>query len=386
MFSFSKQSINKKDISSVIKVLNSDYLTQGGQVPKFEKKIIKLVNAKYGVAVNSGSSALHLACLALDLKKNDNVWTVPNTYAATVNCAINCGAIIDFVDIDPRTWNISVEKLELKLRSVPKKKLPKIVIPVHFAGQPTEQKKIWYLSKKYGFKIIEDASHSFGARHFNEPVGSCKWSDITVFSFHPVKIITTAEGGIATTNSKKLAETMQIYRNNGITKNSNLFVFKKKNQPWYYEQQTYGFNFRMNDISAALGLSQLERFKKFIRKRNVIANLYKRQLNNYPIKFQKILSYNLSSYHLFVIQFDLKKSKYSYKEIFKKLRSKSIYVNLHYMPIHCSPYFKKKGFKLNQFPVSENYSLRSMSIPIYFDLKMKKLIQISNLIKNFFKN
>ncbi len=386
MFSFSKQSINKKDISSVIKVLNSDYLTQGGQVPKFEKKIIKLVNAKYGVAVNSGSSALHLACLALDLKKNDNVWTVPNTYAATVNCAINCGAIIDFVDIDPRTWNISVEKLELKLRSVPKKKLPKIVIPVHFAGQPTEQKKIWYLSKKYGFKIIEDASHSFGARHFNEPVGSCKWSDITVFSFHPVKIITTAEGGIATTNSKKLAETMQIYRNNGITKNSNLFVFKKKNQPWYYEQQTYGFNFRMNDISAALGLSQLERFRKFIKKRNVIANLYKRQLNNYPIKFQKILSYNLSSYHLFVIQFDLKKSKYSYKEIFKKLRSKSIYVNLHYMPIHCSPYFKKKGFKLNQFPVSENYSLRSMSIPIYFDLKMKKVIQISNLIKNFFKN
>jgi len=386
MFPFSKQSISKKDISSVIKVLNSDYLTQGKQVPRFENEIIKLVKAKYGIAVNSGSSALHLACLALGLKKNDNVWTVPNTYAATVNCAINCGAIIDFVDIDSKTWNISIEKLELKLRSVPKKKLPKIVIPVHFAGQPTEQKKIWYLSKKYGFKLIEDASHSFGAKHFNDPVGSCKWSDITVFSFHPVKIITTAEGGIATTNSKKLAETMRIYRNNGITKNSNLFVFKKKNQPWYYEQQTYGFNFRMNDISAALGLSQLERFKKFIKKRNVIANLYKRQLNNYPIKFQKILSYNLSSYHLFVIQFDLKKSKYSYKEIFKKLRSKNIYVNLHYMPIHCSPYFKKKGFKLNQFPVSENYSLRSMSIPIYFDLKMKKVIQISNLIKNFFKN
>ena len=384
MFSFSKQSINKKDISSVIKVLNSDYLTQGKQVPKFENKITKLVKAKYGIAANSGSSALHLACLALGLKKNDNVWTVPNTYAATVNCAINCGAIIDFVDIDSTTWNISTEKLELKLRSTPKKKLPKIVIPVHFAGQPTEQKKIWYLSKKYGFKIIEDASHSFGARHFNEPVGSCKWSDITVFSFHPVKIITTAEGGIATTNSKKLADAMRIYRNNGITKNSNLFVFKSKNLPWYYEQQTHGFNFRMNDISAALGLSQLERFKKFIKKRNAIANLYKRKLNNYPIKFQKILSYNLSSYHLFVIQFDLEKSKYSYKEMFNKLRSKNIYVNLHYMPIHCSPYFKKKGFKFNQFPVSENYSLSSMSIPIYFDLKIKKIIQITNLIKNFF--
>ena len=215
-------------------------------------------------------------------------------------------------------------------------------------------------------------------------MGSCKWSDITVFSFHPVKIITTAEGGIATTNSKKLADAMRIYRNNGITKNSNLFVFKRKNLPWYYEQQTHGFNFRMNDISAALGLSQLERFKKFIKKRNAIANLYKRKLNNYPIKFQKILSYNLSSYHLFVIQFDLKKSKYSYKEMFNKLRSKNIYVNLHYMPIHCSPYFKKKGFKLNQFPVSENYSLSSMSIPIYFDLKIKKIIQITNLIKNFF--
>ena len=179
---------------------------------------------------------------------------------------------------------------------------------------------------------------------------------------------------------------MRIYRNNGITKNSNLFVYKKKSQPWYYEQQTHGFNFRMNDICAALGLSQLERFKKFIKKRNVIANLYKRQLNNYPIKFQKILSYNLSSYHLFVIQFDLKKLRYSYKEMFNKLRSKNIYVNLHYMPIHCSPYFKKKGFKLNQFPVSENYSLRSMSVPIYFDLKIKKVIQISNLIKDFFKN
>jgi len=384
MFPFSKQSINKKDISSVTKVLNSDYLTQGKQVPKFENKIIKLVKAKYGVAVNSGSSALHVACLALGLKKNDNVWTVPNTYAATVNCAINCGAVIDFVDIDPKTWNISVEKLELKLRSVPKKKIPKIVIPVHFAGQPTEQKKIWYLSKKYGFKIIEDASHSFGARHFNEPVGSCKWSDITVFSFHPVKIITTAEGGLATTNSKKLADAMRIYTNNGITKNSNLFVFKKKKQPWYYEQQTYGFNYRMNDISAALGLSQIVRFKKFIKKRNIIANLYKEQLNNYPIQFQKIYNYNLSSYHLFVIKFDLKKTKYSYKQIFKKLRSKNIYVNLHYMPIHCSPYFKKKGFKLNQFPVSENYSLTSMSIPIYFDLKVKKVIQISNLIKKFF--
>ena len=384
MFPYSKQSVNKKDISAVFKVLNSNFLTQGPQVPKFESKIANLVKAKYGIAVNSGSSALHLACLALGLKKNDNVWTVPNTYAATVNCAINCGAIIDFVDIDKDTWNMSVEKLELKLRSVSKKKLPKIVIPVHFAGQPTEQKKIRHLSKKYGFKIIEDASHSFGARHFNEPVGSCKWSDITIFSFHPVKIITTAEGGMATTNSKKLADVMRIYRTNGITKSSNLFFYKKKNQPWYYEQQTFGFNFRMNDISAALGLSQLQRFKKFVEKRNMIASLYKRKLNSYPIKFQKIHNYNSSSYHLFVIKLDLKKSKYSYKEIFNKLRSKNIYVNLHYMPLHCSPYFKKKGFKLNQFPISENYSSCAISLPIYFDLNIKKVIQISNLIKKFF--
>jgi len=384
MFPYSRQSINRKDISSVVRVLNSAFLTQGKHVPKFEKKFTELVNARYGVATNSGTSALHLACLVLNLKKNDIVWTVPNTYAATVNCAINCGAKIDFVDIDKNTWNMSADKLEFKLRSTNKKKLPKLIIPVHFAGQPTEQRRIWHLSKKYGFKIIEDASHSFGAKHFNETVGSCKWSDITVFSFHPVKIITTGEGGMATTNSQKLADKMKIYRTNGIIKNPNFFVFKNKNHPWYYEQQTYGFNFRMNDISAALGLSQLKRFKKFVKKRNLIANLYKKELKSCPVKFQQILKGNLSSYHLFVIQLDLKKTKYSYKQIFNKLRSKNIYVNLHYLPLHLSPYFKKMGFKLKQFPVSENYSQTSMSIPIYFDLKIKKVLKIAALIKSFF--
>ena len=283
MIPYSRQSINKQDIASIVRVLKSDFLTQGPLVEKFEKKISNLVKAKYAVASNSGSSALHLACLSLKLGPKDIVWTVPNTFAATVNCAINCGASVDFVDIDSETWNISIDRLIQKLHYAKrKKKLPKILIPVHFAGQPTEQKTIWELSKKYNFKIIEDASHSLGAKHFGEPVGSCKWSDITVFSFHPVKIITTGEGGMSLTNNRLLADKMKMYRTNGITKNLRYFKIKNS-QPWYYEQQESGFNYRMNDISATLGLSQIMRLNKFLKKRNRIAEIYKRLLKNIPI-------------------------------------------------------------------------------------------------------
>ena len=290
MFPYSRQSIYKKDILSVVRVLKSDFLTQGPLVNKFEKKILNYVKAKYAVATNSGSSALHIACLALNLKKGDIVWTVPNTFAATANCALLCGAKVDFVDIDKNTWNMCVRSLEKKLQKE-KNKLPKIVIPVHFAGQPTEQKKIWELSKKFKFKIIEDASHSLGAKHFIEPVGSCKWSDITVFSFHPVKIITTGEGGMATTNNKKYSDQMKIFLSNGIVKDSKLFKFKKKNQPWYYEYQKTGFNYRMNEISASIGISQLSRLKGFLKKRNNIAKLYKKILDKLFIRYQKINKY-----------------------------------------------------------------------------------------------
>ncbi len=386
MIPYSRQNINKTDIQSVINVLKSDFITQGPTVKNFENKISRLVNSKFAVSANSGSSALHLACLALGIKKNDIVWTVPNTFAATANCAINCGAKVDFVDIDSRTFNISVENLEKKLKKTAKKKLPKLIIPVHLGGQPCEQKKIWLLSKKYKFKILEDASHSFGAKHFAEPVGSCKWSDVTVFSFHPVKIITTGEGGIATTNNRKLAREMEMFKTNGIIKEKKNFLIKKKNLgPWYYEQQNFGFNYRMNDISAALGLSQIKRLKKFLLKRNYIAKIYKKELTEPYFKVQKIFKYNFSSYHLFTVQLELKKFRYSYYEIFKKLRKKNFFVNLHYMPLHMNPFFTKKGFKKTQFPISEKYGKRTLSLPIYYGLKKKKIIQICNLLKSFIK-
>jgi len=384
MIPYSRQSISKQDIASVSRVLKSNFLTQGPLVEKFEKKMSNVVRSKYAVASNSGSSALHLACLSLGLGSKDIVWTVPNTFAATANCAINCGAIIDFVDIDSDTLNISIDSLKKKLiYAKRKKKLPKILIPVHFAGQTTEQKIIWNLSKKYNFKVIEDASHSIGAKHYGEPVGSCKWSDITVFSFHPVKIITTAEGGMSLTNDKRLADKMKMYRTNGIIKDSlNLKI--RNSKPWYYEQKESGFNYRMNDISAALGLSQLKRLKRFLRRRNEIAKIYKKLLKDSPVKFQKILNHNHSSYHLFIAKFDLKKSKYNYKYIFKKLRSKNFFVNLHYMPLHLSPFFKGKGFRKGQFPISENYARNSLSLPIFFDLKKEAIKKICRTINSFF--
>ena len=386
MLPFSRQSIDKKDISSVIKVLKSNFITQGPKVIEFENKISKFVKSKFAIASNSGTSSLHLACLAIGIKKGDIVWTVPNTFAASANCAINCGASIDFVDINKDTWNMDINELEKKLYiSKKKKKLPKIIIPVHFAGQPTDQKEIWLLSKKYNFKIIEDASHSLGAKHKREPVGSCRWSDITVFSFHPTKIITTGEGGMATTNNIKYAKKMMLYRTNGITKKNKLFKFKKKNEPWYYEQQSIGFNYRMNDISAALGISQLQRIVNFIKKRNYIAKIYRKRLKSSFIKFQSIKSDNLSSYHLFIIKLEIKRLKFTYKKIFNYLRKKNIYVNLHYLPLHLSPFFRNLGFKLNTFPLSEEFSKSAISIPIFYDLKKKQIENICKEIKRLLK-
>jgi len=386
MVPYSRQSINKQDISSVIKVLKSNFLTQGPKVLEFEKKFSQYVKSKYAVSSNSGSSSLHLACLSLNIGKNNIVWTVPNTFAASANCAINCGAKVDFVDIDPKTWNIEISSLEKRLLiSKKKNKLPKALIPVHFGGQATEQKEIWKLSKKFKFKIIEDASHSIGAKHYGEMVGSCKWSDVTVFSFHPTKIITTGEGGMATTNDKKIAEKMKIYRTNGITKDYKLFKNKKNSEPWYYEQLECGYNYRMNDIAAALGISQLKRINQFIKKRNLIAKLYKKILKDVPVEFQKINTYNFSSYHLFIIKLDLGKFKYSYKKIFNFLRAKKYFVNLHYMPLHLSPYFKKKGFKKNDFPIAEHFGKLALSIPVYNDLKLKKIYEICKTIQSFAK-
>ena len=382
-FKYSTQTISKKDIISVNKILKSEFLTQGPKTPEFENKIKILVGSKYVLATNSASSALLLACKVLSLKSGDLFWTAPNSFVATANCGVLCGLKIDFLDIDPDTWNISIEKLEKKLKIAKKKKrLPKLIIIVHLGGLPVNPIKLNNLSKKYKFKIIEDASHSLGGKYYSKNVGCSKWSDITIFSFHPVKIITTGEGGCCTTNKKKYYEKLKALRNNGITKERKNFKFKNLG-PWYYEQHSLGYNFRMNDIQSALGISQLKNLNIFVKKRNKIAKFYCNQLKNLPIKFQKIEKNFYSTYHLFIIKLDVK-YKYLHKKFFNYLRSKNMYVNLHYLPIHLQPFYRKFGFKKNQFPVAEEYSETAISIPIYPNLKKKEQIKIINYIKLFF--
>ena len=382
-FKYSTQTINKKDISNVSNVLKSEFLTQGPKIIGFENKIKLLVKSKYALVVNSGSSALLLACKALSLKSGDLFWTTPNSFVATANCGVLCGLKIDFIDIDSNTWNISIEKLENKLKLAKKNdKLPKLIIIVHLGGLPVDPIKLKNLSRKYKFKIVEDASHSLGAKYYSRKVGCSKWSDITVFSFHPVKIITTGEGGCCTTNQKKYYEKLTSLRNNGIIKEKKNFKFKNLG-PWYYEQHSIGYNFRMNDIQSALGISQLKNLNIFLKKRNKIAKIYHDYLKNLPIKFQKIEKNYYSSYHLFIIKLDTK-YKYLHRKFFNYLRSKNIFVNLHYLPIHLQPFYRKFDFKKNQFPIAEEYSETAISIPIYPNLKKKEQIKIVNFIKSFF--
>ena len=379
---YSRQYVDSKDISSVIKVLKSDFITQGKTISYFEDKITKKVGSKYGVATNSATSALHIACLALNLSKNDILWTVPNTFVASANCGLYCGAKVDFVDIDEKTLNISVEKFKKKLiKAKSKKKLPKIIVPVHFAGNPYPQKELYELSKKFKFKIIEDASHALGSIYKNNFVGSCKWSDICVFSFHPVKPITTAEGGMALTNDENIYKKLSILRNHGINKNP-VLKNKKKLENWYYEQQTLGFNYRMNDIEAALGISQIKKLDLFINYRNKIAKKNIEKFKFLPIKTQLISSKAKSSYHLFVILFpNSNKFIKNYNKIFKFFLKNGIGVNLHYLPVHLHPVYKKLGFKKGDFPNSENYAKRAFSIPIFHKISIQNQNHIINVVK-----
>ena len=381
---YSTQTITNTDIKAVKKVLHSDWLTQGPQTSLFENQIKKKVNSKYAVATNSGSSALLISFKALSLKKGDIFWTVPNTFVATANCGLLCGAKVDFVDIDSKTWNISLEKLEEKLiRAKKKKTLPKVLIVVHLAGLPVNPKILFKLSRKYNFKIIEDASHSLGATYFSKKVGSCRWSDITVFSLHPVKIITTGEGGLCVTNNKKIYENLLLLKNNGITNQKKNFIFKNLG-PWYYEQHSLGYNFRMSEIQAALGISQLKRLNNFVKKRNKIAKIYLENLKNLPLEMQKVEKNFISTYHLFIIKLKDQK-QHLHLKLFNYLRKNKIFVNLHYLPVHLQPFFKKKGFKNKNFPISENYSKSAMSIPIYPNLTLKNQLKVIFLIRNFFK-
>jgi len=369
---YGKQDINQSDIDAVINVLKSDFLTQGPKVPLFEKTVADYCDSKYGVAVNSATSALHIACLALDLGKDDYLWTSPNTFVASANCGLYCGAKVDFVDINPKTYNLSSKELEIKLIQAKKdNNLPKIVIPVHFAGQSCDMKKIHSLSREYGFKIIEDASHAIGGKYLDKPIGGCQYSDITVFSFHPVKIITTAEGGLATTNNKKLSERMQLFRSHGVTRDPELMT-KEADGEWYYQQVELGFNYRMTELQAALGISQIQRLDEFVAKRHFLQERYDFLLSDLPIiiPFQDKRCH--SSLHLYPIQIDLNNIDKSRKQVFSMLRKANVGVNVHYIPIHTQQYYLKFGFQEGDFPVAESFYKSTISIPLFQSMTVKQ--------------
>ena len=377
MLAYGKQDVRFEDIEFVVNVLKSDFLTQGPTVPKFEEAISDLAGAKYVTAVNSATSALHIACLALDLQPGDLLWTVPNTFVASANCALYCGAEVDFVDIDPQTSNMSVELLERKLRLSQKSgMLPKIVIPVHLTGEPCDMAAIKKLSHEYGFKIIEDASHAIGGQYQDKPIGCCEYSDITVFSFHPVKIVTSGEGGAALTNSSDLDQKLKLLRSHGITRDPNLMQYPT-NDGWYYEQIDLGFNYRMTDIHAALGLSQLTRLHQYVERRHAIAARYDREFEVANLKTPHRNPINKSALHLYVIQVEPSQ----HKSVFHKLRDRNIGVNLHYIPVHTQPYYQKLGFAWGDFSNSEDYYKKAISLPIYPNLAEDEQTYVIKTVK-----
>ena len=381
MIPYGKQNINKEDINSVIEVMKSDFLTQGPVTPLFENELQSFCNAKYAVATINATSALHLACLSIGITKGDIVWTSPISFVASANCVLYCGGEIDFVDIDSKTYNMSIDSLENKLVQAKKdNKLPKAIIPVHLSGQSCDMEKIAELSEKYGFKIIEDASHAIGAKYDGTPVGSCQFSDITVFSFHPVKIITTCEGGACLTNNKEIYEKIYNLRSHGIVRNQKDMINEKEGS-WYYEQKFLGFNYRLNDLQSALGISQIKRLKSFISKRHKIARLYNKLFEDNknvitPHQHEK----SFSSFHLYIIKVT-NLDGYDRKEIFERLREQGYQVNIHYIPIYRHPYYSNK-FKKEDFPSSEEYYSKAISLPIFPYLDKKDIRNVVNIINN----
>ena len=374
---YGKQDVTEADINAVMKVLRSDFLTQGAMVPKFEHELSKITDAVFATAVNSATSALHLACLALGVTQGDVVWTVPNTFVASANCALYCGASVDFVDIDINTANMSVYCLEQKLISAKREgNLPKIVIPVHFAGEPCDMVEIKKLSDQYGFKIIEDASHAIGGQYKDRPLGSCEFSDITVFSFHPVKIVTSGEGGAATTNCPDLDRKLKLLRSHGISRDRDLMMYPK-DDAWYYEQLDLGYNYRMTDIHAALGLSQLTRLHEYVERRHEIARLYDKEFLGTSIHMPYRSHQNRSALHLYVIKID----SLEHKRVFDALREQSIGVNVHYIPVHTQPYYRKFGFDWGDFPASENFYRQAISLPIFPTLSDREIQFVIQRVK-----
>ena len=378
MIDYSKQSIDSKDLISVSKSLKQKLITTGNIVPLFEKKISNFVNCNYSVTTNSATSALHIACMSLGLKKGDYLWTSCNTFVASANCGIYCGAKIDLIDIDKNDYNLSIDLLKLKLQKAKKNNtLPKVIVPVHFAGQSCEMEKIAKLSKIYKFKIIEDASHALGGKYKKNKIGSCKYSDITVFSFHPTKIITTIEGGIACTNNKKLYEKLKILRTHGIERNR--FYYKRK-YLLNYQQVELGYNYRMNDVQAALGISQLKKINLFLQKRKKISEIYYKELVNDFIKLPITKKNTQSTFHLFVIRIKSISKKFNRDQVFKSLISMGIGVNIHYIPIHFHKFYQN-FFKKKKFAESEKYYEEALSLPIHPELQKKDVKKVINQIK-----
>ncbi|MEL0659634.1 UDP-4-amino-4,6-dideoxy-N-acetyl-beta-L-altrosamine transaminase [Psychromonas arctica] len=365
MIPYGKQEITQKDIDAVVEVLKSDFLTQGPQVPAFEKLLMDFTSAQYAFAVNSATSALHIACLSLGLGKGDYLWTTPITFVASANCGLYCGANIDFVDIDDKTYNLCPIKLKEKLIIAEKQgKLPKVLVAVHLCGQPCDMKAIHALALEYDFKIIEDASHAIGGKYLNSIIGACKYSDITVFSFHPVKIITTAEGGAALTNDKTLATKMNLFRSHGVTRDPELMI-GESDGGWYYQQVELGYNYRMTELQAALGVSQIKRLSEFVAARHILAHRYNELMLDLPIRLPYQLPDTYSGLHLFVIRLDLDKITKTHQQVFNELRENGIGVNLHYIPVHTQPYYRNLGFKFGDFPVAECYYQNAISLPMF---------------------
>ncbi|MDX2212939.1 MAG: UDP-4-amino-4,6-dideoxy-N-acetyl-beta-L-altrosamine transaminase [Oculatellaceae cyanobacterium bins.114] len=365
---YGRQDITQHDIDAVVEVLQSDWITQGPTIDRFEQAVAAYCRVQYAVAVSSATAALHIACLAAGLGNGDYLWTSPNTFVASANCGLYCGSKVDFVDIDPQTYNLSVAELKRKLRWAEEQGcLPKLVIPVHLAGQSCEMEAIASLAQKYQFCVIEDASHAIGGRYQQQPIGSCQFSDMTVFSFHPVKIITTGEGGMVLTNRADLYENLIRLRTHGITRNPNLMQ-GESHGPWYYQQIELGFNYRMTDIQAALGLSQLQRLDEFVRRRRFLADRYNQLLQDLPIILPWQHPDTESSFHLYVIRLKLDKIEKTHRQVFEALRRWNIGVNLHYIPIHIHPYYQQLGFQWGDFPTAEHYYQEAITLPIYSGL------------------
>lgn len=368
MIPYGRQDISQDDIDSVVSVLKSDFLTQGPQTPRFEEAVRSKVGSKYAVALNSATSALHVACLALELGKGDLLWTSPITFVASSNCGLYCGAEVDFVDIDPRTFNMCHEALDAKLsKAKVAGRLPKVVVVVHMCGQSANMVKIAELATFYGFKVIEDASHGIGGRYKGDYIGSCRYSDVTVFSFHPVKIITTAEGGLAVTNDGGIAQKLELYRSHGITRDPALMT-KNPDGSWYYQQIALGFNYRMTELQASLGTSQVQRLDAYVARRHELALKYDEMLADLPVETPWRDPESYSAFHLYVIRLKLEEIGKDRREVFQTLRDKGIGVNVHYIPVHTQPYYGLMGFKNGDFPYSECYYSEALSIPMYATL------------------